>query len=278
MYRSALVALNVEGGNEPVVQAAIDLAARHQFFLMGVAVVDASSVRPTESVPVMGDSFRVRRNDALMTQAHERAQMEVADFARRCAERDIPCDTEVRDGSLGEEVSMAVRATDLLIVGHGGDSESCSPAREDVSQLDAMLKDSVQPGLVIPCSSPIPELVVVAYDGSAQAGRALHEFGISGLWQDSRVEVLSIGSDVSEVNETANRAAAYLRLHGYAADAKPIVAKYDTVNLILDYINDSGAGALVMGSYGKPRWREFVFGTVTKGILRAAMVPIFLAQ
>lgn len=278
MYRSALVGLKLDAPNGPLIEAALDLAERQKLMLMAVAVVDPDVIAPREPVPPMADAYRVRRNDALTTQAHARAQIQLEDFARRCAERGITCSTEAREGSTGEELSIAVRASDLLMVGHGGGTESCSTAREDISVLDSVLKVTVQPALVIPCSSPQPETVVLAYDGSAQSGRALHEFGISGLWQDARVEVVSIGAEVAEATELAQRAADYLSLHGYTAEAKPIVAKYDIANHLVDYVHTSGAGAIIMGAYGKSRWRDFFFGTVTKGVLRAAMVPIFLAH
>jgi nucleotide-binding universal stress UspA family protein len=226
----------------------------------------------------MGDAFRVRRDNTLMEQAHARAQEELAEFTRRCRERGIDCETVVREGSVGEEISLAARTTDVVVAGHGGETEAFSPAREDLSVLDSVLTHAVQPTLVVPCCSPKPDLVVVAYDESVQAARAVHEFAMSGLWQDCPVQVISLGGDVSEVTDMSQRAAAYLRLHGYNAESKAIVAKHDTDTRILDFVNESGAGLLVMGAYGKPRWQEFFIGTVTRGVMRAIMTPVFLTH
>jgi len=278
MYRSALVALKLKHSNEPIIETALDLAVHHQMSLIGGVVVDPDVVTPRESVPIMGDAFRVRRDDTLMEQAHEEAQNELAEFARRCQERDVTCTTLVREGSVGEEIARAARTTDLIFAGHGGETEANSPAREDLSIVDSILRHAIQPALVVPFRAPKPEHVVVAYDESVQAARAVREFALSGLVQDCPVTVISLGSDVTEVTSKAERAAAYLRLHGYNAQGRAVVAKHDTDARILEFANESGAGLLVMGAYGKPRWHEFFIGTVTRGVMRAVTIPVFLAH
>jgi nucleotide-binding universal stress UspA family protein len=57
-----------------------------------------------------------------------------------------------------------------------------------------------------------------------------------------------------------------------------MVAKYEVATHILEFVAHSGAGVLVMGAHGKPHWRTFVVGTVTRSILKAAPVPVFVSH
>ncbi len=278
MYHSALVALKPQGGNHGLTEMAVSLAKRHGLQLSGVAVLDPAVIRPAEAVPLGATAFKAQRDDTLKQQILEKAQAELGTFARLCGEAGVACATAIREGSLESQIPIAVQATDLLMVGHGGDTESCSEEREDVTNLDHMLKDSPQPCLVVPCRTPAVERVVVAYDASFQAARALHDFALSGLWPEAAVHVISLAEDATGAAETAERGAGYLRLHGYAAEAKPLIGKHDPANKILAYTQEANAGALVMGAYSKSRWREFVFGTVTRSILTAVMVPVFLSH
>jgi nucleotide-binding universal stress UspA family protein len=45
---------------------------------------------------------------------------------------------------------------------------------------------------------------------------------------------------------------------------------------ILQVAQALSAGIIVMGAYGKPRVREFLFGSVTQSILHHTKVPLFL--
>jgi nucleotide-binding universal stress UspA family protein len=130
----------------------------------------------------------------------------------------------------------------------------------------------------VPGRTPAVERIVVAYDASLQAARALHDFALSELWPEADVHVISLAEDATEASDTAELGAACLRLHGYRTDARPLVGKHDPAGKILAQVRDVDAGALVMGAYGKSRWRELVFGTVTRAILGEAMVPVFLSH
>ena len=278
MYHSALVALHAEGGNEVLSQMAIDLAARQHLQLSAVVVIDPESTVSHEAVPLGASAFKARRDDALMTQVRKKAQEESDGFAQRCSEHGVSCTTAIREGHLDEEIALAAQTCDMLVVGHGDGTEACGETREDLSQLHSMLESSARACLVVPCRAEEVRRVVVAYDGSLQAARALHDFAVSGLWQDCPVDVVSLAADREEATETAERAAVYLRTHDYAAETHPIVARFDVANHILEFVKESDAGALVMGVYGKSRWHKFMVGTATRSILRATTVPVFVSH
>ncbi len=277
MYHSALVALNARGGNEVVSQTAIDLAVRQNLQLSAIAVIDPSAVAPAEAVPLGATAYKKRLDDTLKTQAHEEAQQELDEFAQRCAASGITCALALQEGPIEDEIARAVQGADLLVIGHGDGTEN-EGGRADVQRLDQLLRASARPCLVVPGPADEVRRVVVAYDGSLQSGRALYDFALSGLWQDCPVDVLTLAADSSLAAQTAERGAAYLRTHGYAAEARPMIARYQEAKHILEFVQESGAGVLVMGAHGTPHWRSFVVGTVTRSLLQETAVPVLVSH
>ena len=49
-------------------------------------------------------------------------------------------------------------------------------------------------------------------------------------------------------------------------------------DVIADHVDLSGADLLVMGAYGHSRLREFLFGGVTRSVLKAMPVATFMSR
>jgi nucleotide-binding universal stress UspA family protein len=70
-----------------------------------------------------------------------------------------------------------------------------------------------------------------------------------------------------------------LRRHGIEARAEHLPVDDSEVDeVLLSRLADVGADLLVMGAYGRSRWREYVFGGVTRGISRHMTVPTLLSH
>ena len=61
--------------------------------------------------------------------------------------------------------------------------------------LSKVLADSPRPVVAVPDEPEDGEAVVVAYDGSLQAARALYAFEASGLGQGREIHVVSVAGD-----------------------------------------------------------------------------------
>lgn len=278
MYHAALVGLKPGRNNDATMREAISLAINGKLQLSALAVIDTNVVAPRQAIPLGAAAFKERRDDAIKQQGYEDALAALKAFTELCRESGTDCTTVQREGFVDDEFALAAQSADVLILGHGGDTAACSGERSDIASLDKILRAVARPGLLVPCRPANVKRVTVAYDGSFQSARALYDFALSGLWRDCPVDVLTIAEEGSVATETAERGARYLALHGYASESHPLVTKRDAADNILKFIGDSGAGALVMGAYGKMRWREFVFGGVTRSVLQAVMVPVFLSH
>jgi nucleotide-binding universal stress UspA family protein len=121
------------------------------------------------------------------------------------------------------------------------------------------------------------EDVLVAYDGSATAARALHSAVETGLLESDHVHVLAIDADEHVLaSETAQRAVEFLAFHGIEAHNIGIHSDDPPSQIILDEALGRKAGLIVMGAYGHSGIAEWLFGSTTKYIIQHTNVPLFL--
>jgi nucleotide-binding universal stress UspA family protein len=118
--------------------------------------------------------------------------------------------------------------------------------------------------------------IMVAYDGSLQAARALHAFETSGLAAVLPIVVVSVHPDPLQGCRIAERAIDYLRFHDIKAEAHPVTSRDAPARVILDSARSHKSELIVMGGYGQPVLREFFLGSVTRNLLGKSPVPLFL--
>lgn len=145
-----------------------------------------------------------------------------------------------------------------------------------------VLFESGRPIIAVPRShrvGVVAERIVVAWDYSRAAARALHD-AMPFLHKASEVTLLTVVDDKSFDNrlpvdvllEALGRRGINVctqqRSRGKAAIAETL----------LDAARDANAELLVMGGYGHSRWREFVLGGATRGMLETTSVPVLLSH
>ena len=118
--------------------------------------------------------------------------------------------------------------------------------------------------------------MVVAYDGSLQAARALAAFQATGLAESRDVHIVSVDASAGTAAQNAERAKTFLEHHGVKAVSHVCESSNPPATVILEQIGRLNAGLLVMGAYGQPLLREFFVGSVTRTLLRESPVPLLL--
>jgi nucleotide-binding universal stress UspA family protein len=142
--------------------------------------------------------------------------------------------------------------------------------------LRTVLKDSSRPVVVVPKNSRPEGPVIIAYDGSLQAARALAAFEATGLGGSGQIHVLSVCADAITTTEHAQRASRFLKRHDIDASVLALPSSDPPEEVILQQVRRLNAGLLVMGAYGQPVLREFFVGSVTRKMLEQSPAPLFL--
>lgn len=118
--------------------------------------------------------------------------------------------------------------------------------------------------------------MIVGYDGSRQAAKALSSLALSGLGTDRPIYVVSCHTNSIDAVADCEVACRYLGRHGLAATVCPEYSGGDPAQILLDCCRQYEAGLLVVGAFGHSTLRELLFGSTTRQILRELPLPLLL--
>ncbi|NLV32300.1 MAG: universal stress protein [Acidobacteria bacterium] len=282
MIRSILFALAETPYGAGASNHACWLARKENGFVHALAVIDIAAFE----IPVMGaaDGFMpsvvtppAQSGQTLMQDLAAVAGVRLEEFAARCSARGISCATEIRSGIPADVICQAAAAHDIVVVSRTGYSRVPSPHAVD-SLVAPVIRGAVRPVLV--AGSEFPEdgelrNVLVAYDGSLHAARALPVAAELAARPGVRCTLLTVAQQESAGRETLAPAAAFLRHHGIDPGVRVIVhAKPSEV--ICDLAGSEGVDLVVMGAYGRSPIREVLFGSTTERILSHCAASVVL--
>jgi nucleotide-binding universal stress UspA family protein len=277
MIRSILVALDDTEGAQRARDLAIAFARRTGAALTMATVLDWPHAKDAhEAVPPGAAAFKERRDAARAKRLEEEA--EAAFVACAAAAGDTPF-TPLRLTDAPEPALLAAGAGhDVIVLGR--DSTLGLEQNPDglAPVIEALLHDGARPLVVVP-PLPMPESdkVLLAYDGSIPAMRAVQLFALLGLTEGMRVRVLSIAQDRAKAEAMAAVPAGYLRSHGFDVDAVGVEGSHP-VDAILAEATAMPARLLVMGAYEHSGLRTLFTGSATRKLLSAAPCPVFVAH
>jgi nucleotide-binding universal stress UspA family protein len=141
-----------------------------------------------------------------------------------------------------------------------------------------------RPVLVVPYAGEFADVgrrVLVAWNGSREAARALHDamFLLSGAEAMTVIEIDPPAPGIAAPAVSAAQVAAALSRRGIAAKSESeTTGDISVEDLLLSRAADLGADLLVMGAYGHSRMREMVLGGVSRGIFRHMTLPVLMAH
>lgn len=148
--------------------------------------------------------------------------------------------------------------------------------------IQRLLFESGRPVLVVPRAFNTEislTTVLVAWDGSENATRAFwNALPVIGL--SSRIVICFVkGEKTLDDDAGAKELAASLQEMGINAEVTALELQGKTVaDTLLSEAETLSAGIVVLGAYGHSRWREFVFGGVTRDMLRFSKIPMFMSN
>jgi nucleotide-binding universal stress UspA family protein len=272
--KSVLVGLTEEGEEEPASALSYGLSLANQ--AGAYATVQAASLKV-----VLTHTF-VRAVAEVVTSENDRRRRLsdlVAERARgEAAAAGVVCTAEspqltYRD--LRDTFTAQAHVHDLTVL----DAE---PIALDVDRglIEAVLFESGRPVVVVPaaCQTFAARRILVAWDGSGRAARALHD-AMPLLRAAEAVEVVSVvgEKDLSTAVPGAE-VAPHLARHGVNATVKDLVAKQgDVAETLRSQAGLFRADLIVMGAFAHSWIREMVLGGVTQSLLKESPVPLFMS-
>lgn len=266
MKTRLLATLDQNSDVDAVQTIALRIGCRLEARLAVAEVIDDPRTKP-EPVPIGGSSFKRRESEVAYEQAKQQLDARIAKLAEGCDAAGVEVDNSVF-GPMGyDEVVERATPFDTILIARESD-------RGGHRRLRDLLERTSRPLISVHDSTSLGDGLLVAYDGSVQASRALMGLVASGLGRLGPATVLTVAGTTSEASNIADDAVSYLA--GKDIEASTLALSGDPKVILPDTIERLTPLVLVMGAYGRNRIAELFFGSVTRKILDVSPVPVLL--
>lgn len=202
-------------------------------------------------------------------------------FCDMASEAGVTAQPHRLNGRAEHELIEHMLYADLAIVGQGLDRRRVRNGWRTLPEQ--LLRHASRPVLVVPDNYAGPtcgQRVLVAWDGSAAAGRAVSA-ALPLLARADLVEAVTYSTDdgfnaPGEIDSLAT----FLAAHGVFVRTRFLRARRNVEigEAMLGYARTWGADLLVLGGYGHSRLRELVLGSVSTTVMRDLQVPALFAH
>jgi nucleotide-binding universal stress UspA family protein len=276
-YKSIVVHLDISQNAHPRLEIALRLAKQFGAHLTGAFAVFTPDPR----------SLYVMAGTAEYYLTHEQLRMERRAALERLFHAELRrAEVQGEWIAIDEPASLAIprkgRCADLVVAG-----------QDDPGDPESYVGDAFAENLVLSCGRPVllvpyalnersaGSRVLVAWDGSREATRAVHD-ALPFLRAAESTTILTVnGARAGERQRIPGvDIATVIARHGVQVEIADIETGTDgsAGEVLLSHVADSGADLLVMGAYGHARWQELVLGGATRTILQSMTVPVLMSH
>jgi nucleotide-binding universal stress UspA family protein len=179
------------------------------------------------------------------------------------------------------ELVQLAKSADLTVLGQhpGEDSDAASWLRPD-----DLMTDIGRPVLIVPYAGVFANVgrrVLVAWDGTREANRALHD-ALPLIGRAEAVVVIHVGANQADLDRDRpwlERVVRHLGHHGIKAVPEESPAGDIAIgDLLLSRAADLSADMIVAGAYHHSPLRESLLGGVSRGLLDHMTVPVLMSH
>ena len=278
MYKTILVHVDASFQSGQRVAAAACLAHAYDAHLIGAAVTGVSAyVFPPSlidpSMPAI--VFPV-------AQLRAEADRALDQFAMQAEQAAVPAYERRRiDDEAGIGLSRHGRYADLIVLSQ---TNLDAPSPQVPTDLpESVLLHCARPLLIVPAAARTqwkPNSVVVAWNGSSNAVHAITS--AIGILQRARAVHLLVPDAQADTDlhgaAPGAELALYLSRHGIEVEVTATTAYGEVGESLLAFAEQKGADLIVMGAYGRSRFRELALGGASRTALRSSPIALWMAH
>ncbi|HRY27138.1 MAG TPA: universal stress protein [Geminicoccaceae bacterium] len=179
-----------------------------------------------------------------------------------------------RHGGIVETIIEREAAVDFVVLGKRGASSEFATDHIG-SKVERVVRSSTKPVLIASREIRPPQTIVVAFDGSATAIRAVDLVAGSPLFAGLAVHLVAAGTG-GQLRSRLDAALALLGERPIAPEAHLVEGQPEQV--IAAHMKRLADGLLVMGAYGHSPLRTLIVGSTTTTMIRTVRAPILLMR
>ncbi|TNC59443.1 universal stress protein [Rubellimicrobium roseum] len=232
----------------------------------------SAALRLGARTALLEDLAQLDAQRAKLAQAKGRAILE---DAKTILEKDgiRPVTARLRQGDLLEAVAVLEPEVRAIVIGKRGEAADFAAGHVG-SNLERVVR-SVHVPVLVACRAfrPIAR-VIVAFDASQSARRAIERMAGSPVFQGLSVTMVHAGESSRELLARMDEARATLEAAGLSVASE--VVSGDPEVALRRKVETEGFDLLVMGAYGHSRIRNLIIGSTTTAMIQACRIPVLL--
>ncbi len=265
VYATLMVHVELGRSNAPLLRIVGDLAEQLHASVIGIAGSQMMAMNYNDSYISVDVQAQIRD---LEMQDLKKAEAEFRDTLRANAGA-LEWRSTLMCPSLPDYVAKEARRADVVLT-----TVAASDMLDTVRLADAgeLIMQIGRPVLCVPASVQKPNLdnVVLAWKDTREARRAAFDaLPLLKLAKHLVVIELAAESELSDARNRIDDVGIWLKRHGVTAECKALRSIGDEASQLSAIAHKRGAGVVVAGAYGHSRFSEFVFGGVTRALLRS---------
>lgn len=276
MINSILVGVDSSAYGRAALRHAVELASVYKAQLTGLHVLD---VRYLEMPPYLDYSYAFEAVPPVVVppevteQFRAKCERLLEDVRRTAEARGVTVSTRAEEGVPGQVLADVGRSCDLLVIGKRG--EHAKWARDLLgSTAEAVVRRSSTPVMLAEHEFRIVGRVVVLFDGSDPAKRALELAADLAGRLEAEMVVLTVDDDAERGRQVLNQAAVGCEALGTKVSFHLRPGK--TVKATLAFLAEEPADLVILGMRGHSPLRELILGRTTEQLMRQVKLPVVL--
>ena len=227
----------------------------------------------------LGAQEHLREEITELEEHHNRQKMMEGKFLLREAKNrviadgiDKPLSTQ-RHGDLVEVVIEIEEHIRVLVLGMRGQVHQDQPDQIG-EKLETVIRSLHKPILIVNQAFKQPQRIMLAYDGSKAAEKAVEMVAASPLYKDLICHLVCVNKDKSLLARAAGKLKS-----AQCADLIPVhLSGSKTEEVLCNYQQQQDIDLIVMGAFGHSRLHDMLLGSFTHKMLLKAQKPLLLLR
>lgn len=187
----------------------------------------------------------------------------------------VTATAQLRHGDLIEALAGKEAEAQMILIGKRG--EAADFARGHLgSNLERVVRAATRPLFIASRAFRPIHKVLIAYDGSASAMRAVEHVARAPLYAGLDISVVTIGAETQAAQRGLDNAQSLLMAAGLNAETGIVAGQPEEA--LGRLVASEGFDHLVMGASGHSRLRTLFVGSTSLEMIRTCMVPILLVR
>ncbi len=279
MFKTILVPIDSSDTSLVAVDYAIDISKSFNSEIVGISIIDIKKL----AGPFMRDlgtsiggmvpygDFQQKVRQFL----DDTASAALDELEGKCKSAGIPFTRTMKEGIVSKEIVESAQRCDIISMGMAGEHAFWRDAFLG-SNLESVVRQTHKPVLVTPEKYKKITKILVAYDGSAFATRALISGANIAQQMHLPLTVITVSDETGSGENILSKASESLKDRDITYDK--ILESGEEVSVLVDFCKEGSYDLLVMGAYGHSKIRELIIGNTTIQILRKVNCAVLLCR